>query len=90
MATITIIARVGGGDYILQQEPKTATIPPIAGTERYVPATVLHYDKAAFGDDDLKRAALKFGNEDDVWSEEFLESISLHRATEASFHGDLS
>ncbi|KAI1383779.1 amidase signature domain-containing protein [Hypoxylon trugodes] len=76
----TTLVSIGGSDFMLRSAIGTVVKPP-TGPERYMPATILHYDTDTtyFGDTEFKKVCDEFGK-DDVWTEDFLELLIIQRS----------
>ena len=73
MHNFSLVAMVDmrGGTFLLQPEA-SFMIPLPERSQRYVAATVIHWDGDRFDNDDAERVSKKFSTLDDVWDHDFL------------------
>lgn len=62
------------GEIFLLQTEASSTISLSERSQRYVAATVIHWDGDSFDNDDVERVSKEFSALDDVWSHDFLTS----------------
>lgn len=62
------------GEILLLQTEASSTIPLSERSQRYVAATVIHWDGDRFDNDDVERVSKEFFALDDVWNHDFLTS----------------
>lgn len=71
LSTLAIIVDMGGGTFLLHPEANSM-IPSAKRSQRYVAATVIHWNGDIFDNGDAERVSKEFLAVDDVWNFDFL------------------